>query len=159
MSVVVCREEDLETTEVPAPRVDARVRVLIVDDDEAVRDSFALALSGLSFELVFAEDGIGAIDAVTRRDVDLIFLDLRMPGLDGVRTLRVLRQVSPLTTICVVSAFVEEHMGALIDLASERFDFELFRKPLDLDEIRALVLTLAGPADRYSPPRPAPWRN
>jgi CheY-like chemotaxis protein len=150
MQVGVCREADLESLEVPSKSASARMRILVVDDDEAVRDSFALALSGLDCELLFAENGIAGIDVFKRGDVGLVFLDLRMPGLDGVHTLRLLRQMRPEAKICILSAFVEEHMGSLIDLASERLDFELFRKPLDIDEIRALTLTLAGPEVAYT---------
>jgi CheY-like chemotaxis protein len=151
MQVGACREAGLESVDAPSKTAKARMRILVVDDDEAVRDSFALALAGLDCELLFAANGITAVDIVTQNEVGLVFLDLRMPGLDGVRTLRLLRQVRPETKICILSAFVEEHMGSLIDLASERLDFELFRKPLDIDEIRALTLTLAGPEAAYVP--------
>jgi CheY-like chemotaxis protein len=147
--VGVCREAELESVEVPSKRAGARMRILVVDDDEAVRESFAVALSGLDCELLFAENGLVAIDVFARGGISLVFLDLRMPGLDGVRTLRALREMQPEAKICVLSAFVDEHMGSLIDLASERLDFELFRKPLDIDEIRALTLTLAGPEAAY----------
>jgi CheY-like chemotaxis protein len=145
MQAGVCQEERPETVEVSHEAAQRHGRILVVDDDEAVRSAFSLALCGLGSELTVVDDGYKALELIERERFDLVFLDLRLPGLDGVRTLQVMRRVRPDIKVCILSAFVEEHMGDLIDLASESMRFELFRKPLDIDEIRALTATLLAP--------------
>lgn len=64
-------------------------RILVVDDDPGVRDVIELALDG--YELFFAEDGLEALEVLERQQVDLVVLDVMMPRLDGVETLRRIR--------------------------------------------------------------------
>jgi DNA-binding response OmpR family regulator len=59
------------------------IRVLVVDDDEAIRQVIVFALSDEGFQVDEARDGFTALEAVSRRDPDLILLDMRMPGMDG----------------------------------------------------------------------------
>lgn len=64
-------------------------RILVVDDDAGVRGVIELALDG--YELFFAEDGLEALDVLERQEVDVVVLDVMMPRLDGVETLRRIR--------------------------------------------------------------------
>jgi hypothetical protein len=150
MQVGGCRKTDLESVEVPSKSAISRLRILVVDDDEAVRDSFALALSGLDCELLFAENGIAAsISSVAVTSVSY-------SSTCGCRVWTACRRCAccgrcgPTRRSAFSRRSSKEHMGSLIDLASESLDFELFRKPLDIDEIRALTLTLAGPDAAYT---------
>jgi CheY-like chemotaxis protein len=124
----------------PAPG--ARPRVLVVDDDDAVRSSFELALTDMALTLVTAKDGFEALEYLTGHHVDLVFLDLTMPRINGTKTLEILRDLQPNARVCIVTGYAEEHMSELVDLASDRLNFELFRKPLEIDDIRALVASM-----------------
>lgn len=64
-------------------------RILVVDDDPGVRGVIELALDG--YELFFAEDGLEALDVLEHQKVDAVVLDVMMPRLDGVETLRRIR--------------------------------------------------------------------
>jgi CheY-like chemotaxis protein len=126
-----------------APLVDPPTsRILVIDDDEAVRTAFQLALDDFPTELVLASDGLAGLDVLGRASVDLVFLDLRMPGIDGVETLHRLRSCGVDCAICIMTGYAEEYMVPLIEATSEELGFELFRKPLEMQDIRAIALTL-----------------
>jgi PAS domain S-box-containing protein len=72
----------------PPPR-----RVLVVDDDLAVADGFAMLLESMGQEVVVVHDGASAVDATVRFDPSIVFIDLGMPGIDGYETARRIRKL------------------------------------------------------------------
>jgi CheY-like chemotaxis protein len=78
------------------------VNVLVVDDDEPVRSSFAEILRSSGFSVMEAEDGEAALDVLRDVDVGMVLLDLKMPRMDGVALLDRLDHPPP---IVVLSAF------------------------------------------------------
>jgi DNA-binding response OmpR family regulator len=58
-------------------------RVLVVDDDESIRQLIEIVLKDEGFAVDFASDGSVALDVISRQHPDLIMLDMRMPGMDG----------------------------------------------------------------------------
>lgn len=114
-------------------------RILVIDDDEAVRATFALALSSRGYEVETAESGLSGLAAAGRRVPDLVFLDLKMPGIDGVETLKRLGAAHPGVQVYVVTAFYAEFMEPLRKLRSSGLRFDVARKPLELAEIRAIA--------------------
>ncbi|MBM3512652.1 MAG: response regulator [Alphaproteobacteria bacterium] len=120
-------------------------RILVIDDDSAVRSTFALALSSRGYEVETAEDGLSGLAAADRRVPDLVFLDLKMPGIDGVETLKRLGAAHPDVQVYVVTGFYAEFMEPLRRLKSSGIRFDVARKPLELAEIRAIAdSVLAG---------------
>jgi CheY-like chemotaxis protein len=118
-------------------------RVLVIDDDEAVRDSFRLALDGTSYGLVTANSGEAGVElALDGEFFDLVFLDLEMPGICGIETLRRLRACGCSAPIFIVTAFAEEFMVELKQAADSGLTFELARKPLDCSEILSTVAAM-----------------
>jgi DNA-binding response OmpR family regulator len=83
-------------------------RVLVVEDDEAIRVSLRLALEDEGYEVADAEGGEQAIRAFERRPVDVVLLDVMLPGMDGFDTCRALRRVSDVPII-MVSARADTH--------------------------------------------------
>lgn len=67
-------------------------RILIVDDDEAVRQALQRSLGKAGFELEVAENAFSALDLIENRDPDAVLLDLKMPGMDGLGLLENLRK-------------------------------------------------------------------
>jgi CheY-like chemotaxis protein len=76
---------------------DGRKKVLIVDDEPGVRDSLRLLLKN-QYEVEVAEDGSQALSVLGAFHPDLILLDLIMPRIDGMETLRQVRERSPKNT-------------------------------------------------------------
>jgi DNA-binding NtrC family response regulator len=80
-----------------------------------------------------------------------VFLDLKMPGMSGVETLRELHDVCPSTPVYIVTAFYEEFMAPLRALQDEGISFDIARKPLGLAEIRTIADAMLSARQRRSP--------
>jgi len=114
-------------------------KILVIDDDPAVRGAFRLILEEDGFLVREAEDGLKGIEMVNADRPDLIFLDLRMPGIDGVETLRRLKTIDKTLNIYIVTAFASEFMDQLKSAHDEGFQFELASKPLSSGQIRNIA--------------------
>jgi len=114
-------------------------KVLVIDDDPAVRSAYKLILEEDGFTVREAEDGLKGIEMASADRPDLIFLDLRMPGIDGVETLRRLKTIDETLNIYIVTAFASEFMDQLKGAHDEGFQFELASKPLTSAQIRNIA--------------------
>lgn len=83
-------------------------RILIVDDDEDVRYVMRTYLEHLGFSVDEAPDGYWALDLVRRKPYQMLFLDYRMPRLDGIETLAQMRRVSPDLKIVFITAMTDD---------------------------------------------------
>ncbi|HEU4428805.1 MAG TPA: sigma-54 dependent transcriptional regulator [Myxococcota bacterium] len=81
------------------------MRVLVVDDDDALRESLELFLASEGFEVAAAEDGAAALAQLERAPVDVALCDLRMPGIDGFELLPQLLRLAPGLTVILMSAY------------------------------------------------------
>ncbi len=109
--------------------------ILVIDDEEAVRKSFALALEDTGCRVETAESGSKGIEEVRSAKYDLIFLDLKMPGMNGVETLMEIRKIDREVPVYIVTAFHKEFFDQLRVAEEEGVRFELLRKPLSSDQI------------------------
>lgn len=121
-------------------------RILIIDDEESVRDAYCLALEAAGYEVEQAENGLAGLEAVQRKRPDLIFLDLRMPGMDGVETLRRMKAIDPSLYVQIVTAFANDYMQHLAEARAEGLSFEVATKPLNSEQIRQIALSVLGMA-------------
>lgn len=78
-------------------------KILVVDDELSIRESFKLILEG-RYELLLAASGEAALKIIADQPVDLAFLDIRMPGLNGLETLRQIKELNPAVEIVMVTA-------------------------------------------------------
>ncbi len=92
-----------------------RVKVMIVDDEPVFQELVLLVLSlDPKFEVVrIAGTGEEALSAFEDADPDLVLLDFRMPGIDGLETARRMKEQSPDTKIAMVTAHTEQVLGRL----------------------------------------------
>ncbi len=86
-------------------------RVLVVDDDEDTRKFLVDLLSHWGFEVIPASSGWAALDIVERKRVDLVLLDVTMPELDGVDTLRGIKRMAPELAVIMMSALMTAELG------------------------------------------------
>lgn len=122
-------------------------RILVIDDDLAIRKSFALALEDTDFTVDTAASGEQGVEMEGQNNYQLIFLDLKMPGLNGAETLRKIRETNTVTPIYIITAFHDEFFSQLKKAQNDGLYFELLRKPLDSEQI--IMVTrgiLEGPA-------------
>ena len=78
-------------------------KILIVDDDDAVRTTIRLLLERAGHSVVAAGDGRKGMALFEAEDFDLLFLDIFMPGMDGIETMRLVHAQRPLVPIIVIS--------------------------------------------------------
>jgi DNA-binding NtrC family response regulator len=88
-------------------------RILIVDDDEVVRWSYLRSLQGVSCNVVAACDGEEALRAMEKTSFDVVLLDLRMPGRDGMSVLCAIKQKWPESEVVIITGY------AAVDTAIE----------------------------------------
>ncbi len=113
--------------------------ILVIDDDQAVRDSFTLALEDSSVTVDLAESGEEGVARFQRGKYHVVFLDLKMPGLSGVETLRRIRKVDADVPVYIVTAFHKEFFQELSCASFEGLDFQVLRKPIGREEIITVV--------------------
>lgn len=120
-------------------------RILVIDDEPAVRESFVYALTGEPYSVDAAASGVEGIEKAEGARPDLIFLDLRMPGMDGVEVLRRLQNRCSAVPVYIITAFRREYMQPLKEAAAEGLRFDVMDKPLEPEQIRLLVRSVFGP--------------
>jgi CheY-like chemotaxis protein len=81
----------------------ALAKILIVDDDSAVQATIRILLERTGHNVVVASDGRKGLAIFEAGDFDLLFLDIFMPGMDGLETMRLIHQQQPLIPIIVIS--------------------------------------------------------
>src|SRR5262245_41710396 len=81
-------------------------RVLVVDDDPVIANSLARILTLAGYAVGVAGDGVETLERVRREAFDVFVLDLAMPRLDGLKTLRYLRQMLPAARVVILAAHI-----------------------------------------------------
>lgn len=114
-------------------------RILIIDDDVYVRESFLAALADRNYALEAASGGAAGVESAQRNRPDLVFLDLKMPEMNGVETLTRLHDICPGVPVYIVTGFYGEFLKPLKEVRNRGITFDLARKPLTLAEIRAIA--------------------
>ena len=113
-------------------------RILVIDDEDAIRKSFELALEDSGYEVDTASSGMEGIEMLKSQSYDLVFLDLKMPGMNGVETLREIRKLNKDIPVYIVTAFYGEFFEELTHMAEQGVEFEVLNKPVDGDMIFTL---------------------
>lgn len=111
-------------------------RLLVVDDDPAVRETLELALRCQGHEVVTADSGQRAVEAARESEVDLVLTDLRMSGMNGLETLRAIRAVKPDARVMVITGFASNEME---DELLESGAVAIVMKPFALKDLYAAV--------------------
>jgi len=111
-------------------------RILVVDDEEMIRWSFEQALSDAGYLVDVAETGEEALDKFRRRRFDLVMLDIRLPGIDGVEVLRQIREIDKSALVIMITA----HGGVESAVQCMKLGaFHYVQKPFDIEEVKLLV--------------------
>lgn len=114
-------------------------RILVIDDEEAVRKSFILAFEDTEYTVDTADSGERGIALTNERAYDLIFIDLKMPGIGGIETLLRIRSTDKKTPIYIITAFYQEYAEKLKQAEKKGIDFEVVRKPVDSKNLLVIV--------------------
>jgi excisionase family DNA binding protein len=87
---------------------DARNRVLVVDDEEGIRDLLSRTLALAEYEVDTTADGRSALESIRNDGYKLLIADLRMPGMDGLTLIREVKQINPHLPIIIITGFSSE---------------------------------------------------
>jgi two-component system nitrogen regulation response regulator NtrX len=110
----------------------ARVQILIVDDEEGIRESLSQIIEDEGYETLAASSGEEAIKAVQEASPDLVLLDIWMSGIDGIQTLQEIKALHPDIPVIMISghANIENAIKA-----TKMGAYDLLEKPLSLDKV------------------------
>jgi len=109
-----------------------KVRVLLVDDEEQFVETLAQRLEARDFTVATAFNGDQALEYVRGKDVDVVVLDVLMPGLSGIDTLREMKRVRPLTEVIMLTGH------ATVETAIEGMKlgaFDYLMKPTEIEDL------------------------
>lgn len=111
-------------------------KILVVDDEKDVRDLLSEVLSAEGFEVSTANDGVDALEAFHNENFPIVITDIRMAKMDGITLLKKIKEISPLTTVIIITAYpsIESVKEAIFAGA-----YDYITKPFDVDAIKIVV--------------------
>ena len=114
----------------------SQAHILVIDDEESMRDSCQQTLSRTANKVEVAADGAAGLALLEKESFDLVILDLKMPGLSGMEVLKRIRQKYPAVVVIVITGY------ATIESAVEAIKggaYDFLPKPFTPDALRAIV--------------------
>ena len=116
-----------------------RPRLLLVEDDPAVRRSVGETLTDEGFEVAQAAGAAAALELLSGFDPEIVLSDIRMPGMDGIELLQLLRERAPTVDVVLMTAYDDM---ATVAKAMREGAFDFLVKPLKLEELRNVLRRL-----------------
>ena len=110
--------------------------ILIVDDEQSMRDFLAIMLKKEGYGVAAVEDGYEASKAIEEDIYDLVITDIKMPGMNGLELLRHIKQVSPDTLVIVITAFSSTEDAVL---AMKQGALDYITKPFEIEKIKLVI--------------------
>jgi len=113
-----------------------KTNILVVDDLRSIRLTLGGILEDAGHNVVAVENGYQAMEAVRETHFDAIFMDIKMPGINGVQTFREVKKIDPKATVIMMTAYSVED---LVEEALEEGAYAIAYKPFDIDRIIAII--------------------
>jgi two-component system OmpR family response regulator len=127
----------------PAPTAGGLVRLVVVDDEDSARRAVAHGLRAAGYEVLEAADGTTGLAIILEGGIDLVVLDLRLPGIDGETVLATLRRSSDVPVIVISSKRHEDDRVAVLDLGADDY----LVKPFTVRELAARIRAVLRRSD------------
>lgn len=122
----------------------ANEKVLVVDDEQGIREDLHEFLSGQGYQVGLAEDGNKGVKEFEQTNYDLVFMDIKMPGIDGIEAMRQMKKSKPESKIVIITGIPDEETferaASVVDGTIEGFIAKPF-KPNDIKAVLEKVLT------------------
>ncbi len=118
-----------------------RVNILVVDDEDVTRQFIVSILQTPQRQILTAASGEEALEIVKQSDLDLVTLDLVMPGMNGVETFRQIHALRPELPVVMVTGFPDSE---LMSRALEIGPFTVINKPVDVNHLQKVVDVMVG---------------
>ena len=110
--------------------------ILVVDDLKSIRMTLGRVLEDEGYNVVLAEDGYQAIEVAKQTSFDIIFMDIKMPGINGVQTFREVKKINPQAAVIMMTAYSVED---LVREALEEGAYAVVYKPFDIENIVSII--------------------
>jgi nitrogen regulation protein NR(I) len=110
--------------------------ILVIDDDDQLRISFCKLLREENYSVLGAASGEAGVDIVTQQSLDLVILDMRLPGMDGMETFKQIKKLDPKLPVIIVTAFGTTET-AIEATKMGAYDYVL--KPFEIPEMLNLI--------------------
>jgi excisionase family DNA binding protein len=118
-----------------------RVSILVVDDEDVTRQFIAGALQMGQRQIVTAATGEEAVEIARQSDLDLVLLDLVMPGMSGLETFRQLHAIKPDMPVIIVTGYPDsEQVSKVLEIGP----VTMINKPLDVSHLQKVVGLMVG---------------
>jgi len=117
-----------------------KILILVIDNQFADRETLKGILEDKGYRVATARDGAEAIEMVKSRHYDIIFLDVRLPGMDGVATFEQVKKIDPQAAVIMMTGYTEED---LVKRAIAQGAYTYIYKPFDAEKVIALVEDIA----------------
>jgi DNA-binding NtrC family response regulator len=119
-------------------------RILIADDEKEIRELFVEALERRGFGVIAARDGREAVEIIARERISIAFLDIRMPGMNGIEALKEIMETSPQTQVVMITGHYED---STVEEALRLGSFLCLMKPFKIRDVLALLEVLEAQAE------------
>ena len=121
-------------------------KILVIDDETSVRELFTGVFTDEDYEVVATEDGNLALDILKRDNIDVIVLDLKLFGMNGIDLCRQIREMKPMSMIFAITGWAS--LFEIEECRQAGFD-DYFEKPLDMDMLTDAVADAIKKLDRW----------
>lgn len=109
--------------------------ILAIDDNEDLLSCIKEAFATTDYTIDTASDGYRGIEMFSNTQYDLVFLDLQMPGINGVQTLKKLKEINEKTPVVITTSFHNEYFDELKEIEKKGMKFEIMHKPTTAHQI------------------------
>ncbi len=113
-----------------------KASILIVDDNSSLCQTLSSILGRKGYAVTTAQDGPEAIEKVKKNPFDMIFMDIKMPLMDGVETYRRIKKIRPEAVVMMMTAYAVEE---LVQEALQEGAYGITYKPLDIERMVAVI--------------------
>ncbi len=119
--------------------MDKEISILVVDDNINLCRTMSFILKRKGYAIITAKDGLKAIENVKERSFDIIFMDIKMPLMDGVETYKRIKKIRPKAIVIMMTAYAVEE---LVQEALQEGAYSIIYKPLDIERVIVLIESL-----------------
>jgi len=121
-------------------------KILVVDDETSIRELFSVVFTEADYEVIVAEGGTEALKILQLEDIDVIFVDIKLFGMNGIELCRQIRKTKPISIIYAMTGWAP--LFEIEECREAGFD-DYFEKPLDMDMLLNLVAEAFARLNRW----------